>query len=51
LGGVEGGRLFVSIMAYVLLFECPSTIAYPVQAAEVVEAFVGGSSGMGVSRI
>jgi hypothetical protein len=45
-------------MVYVLLLECPSTIAYPALAAEVVEAFTElpsinlvGVLGMGVSRM
>jgi hypothetical protein len=37
---VVGGRLFVSIMVYVLLFGCLSTIAHHAVAAEVVEAFI-----------
>jgi hypothetical protein len=55
---VVEGRLFVSIIVYVLLFGCPSTIAYSAVAVEVVEAFVGlpsitqvRASGMGVSRM
>jgi hypothetical protein len=45
-------------MVYVLLFECPLTIAYPALAVEVVKAFVELPSinqvealGMGVSRL
>jgi hypothetical protein len=30
---VVGGRLFVSIMLYVLLFRCPSIVAYPVSSS------------------
>jgi hypothetical protein len=54
----NGGRLFISIVVYVLLFGRPLTIAYPALVAEVVEAFVElpsinqvGASGMGVSRM
>jgi hypothetical protein len=55
---VVGGRLFVSIMVYALLFGCPSTIVYPALAEEVVEDFVRlpsinqvGALGMGMSRM
>jgi hypothetical protein len=53
---VVGGRLFVSIMVYVLLFGCPLTIVYLALPVEVVEAFIElpsinqvGASVMGVS--
>jgi hypothetical protein len=51
---VVGGRLFVSMIVYVVLFGCPSIIL----AAVVVEAFVElpytnqvGALGMGVSKM
>jgi hypothetical protein len=39
-GIVVGGRLFISIIVYILLFGYASVTMYPALAVEVVEAFV-----------
>jgi hypothetical protein len=51
-------KAFISVIVYVLLFGCLSTIAYAALAAEVREAFIEllsinqvGALGMGVSRM